>query len=286
MPGGWPAGWLVGAEGRGVATIARMVALTRLDCVLGTAALLRQGTAQAIHHALHRRAFGGLLADQPLMRNVLADLALESEAATTLGLRLAAGVDAGETEFLRIGTALGKYLVCKRAPGVLAEALECLGGNGYVEESILPRLYREAPVNSVWEGSGNVNALDLLRALRRSPGTTDALLAEIALARGGDGRLDAFAARLATDLAASLSASEEDAAWAARSLAAQGALALQASLLVRHAPGPVAAAFLATCQNISSGRAAVRCKAMTSARTGLGRSTRTVIWSRRTSLRH
>jgi len=240
------AGWLVGAEGRGVATIARMVALTRLDCVLGTAALLRQGTAQAIHHALHRRAFGRLLADQPLMRNVLADLALESEAATTLGLRLAAGVDAGETEFLRIGTALGKYLVCKRAPGVLAEALECLGGNGYVEESILPRLYREAPVNSVWEGSGNVNALDLLRALRRSPGTTDALLAEIALARGGDGRLDAFAGRLATDLEAALSASEQDAAWAARSLAARSALALQASLLVRHAPAAVAEAFCAS----------------------------------------
>jgi putative acyl-CoA dehydrogenase len=128
------AAWLVGDEGRGVATIARMVALTRLDCVLGTAALLRQGGAQAIHHARHRSAFGRLLADQPLMRNVLADLALESEAASTLGLRLAAAVDGGEAAFLRIGTALGKYLVCKRGPGVLAEALECLGGNGYVEE--------------------------------------------------------------------------------------------------------------------------------------------------------
>src|SRR4051812_25185654 len=188
-------GELVGEEGRGVATIARMVALTRLDCVLGTAALLRQGTAQAIHHARHRLAFGRLLADQPLMRNVLADLALESEAATTLGLRLAGGIDRGEIELVRIGTALGKYLVCKRAPGVLAEALECLGGNGYVEESILPRLYREAPLNSVWEGSGNVNALDVLRALRRSPGTADALLAEITLARGGDARLDAVASR-------------------------------------------------------------------------------------------
>src|SRR3954451_1250928 len=133
---------LVGAEGRGVATIARMVALTRLDCVLGTAALLRQGTAQAIHHARYRLAFGRLLTDQPLMRNVLADLALESEAATTLGLRLAGGIERGETDLVRIGTALGKYLVCKRAPGMLAEALECLGGNGYVEESILPRLYR------------------------------------------------------------------------------------------------------------------------------------------------
>jgi putative acyl-CoA dehydrogenase len=223
-----------------------MVALTRLDCVLGTAALLRQGTAQAIHHARHRAAFGRPLADQPLMRNVLADLALESEAATTLGLRLAGGIDRGETELVRIGTALGKYLVCKRAPGVLAEALECLGGNGYVEESILPRLYREAPVNSVWEGSGNVNALDVLRALRRSPRTADALLAEIALACGGDARLDAFAARLAEDLGSALAASADAAAWAARSLVARAALALQAALLVRHAPAAVADAFCAS----------------------------------------
>ena len=237
---------LVGEEGRGVATIARMVALTRLDCVLGTAALLRQGTAQAIHHARHRAAFGRLLADQPLMRNVLADLALESEASTTLGLRLAAGVERGETDLVRIGTALGKYLVCKRAPGVLAEALECLGGNGYVEESILPRLYREAPVNSVWEGSGNVNALDVLRALARSPRAADALLAEIGLARGGDGRLDAFAARLAADLGSVLAAPADDAAWAARSLVARAALALQAALLVRHAPAAVADAFCAS----------------------------------------
>jgi putative acyl-CoA dehydrogenase len=237
---------LVGEEGRGVATIARMVTLTRLDCVLGTAALLRQGAAQAIHHARHRAAFGRLLADQPLMRNVLADLALESEVATTLGLRLAGGIERGETEFVRIGTALGKYLVCKRAPGVLAEALECLGGNAYVEESILPRLYREAPVNSVWEGSGNVNALDVLRALRRSPSTADALVAEITLARGADARLDAFAARLAADLSSALAASADDGAWAARSLVARAALALQAALLVRHAPAAVANAFCAS----------------------------------------
>jgi putative acyl-CoA dehydrogenase len=180
------------------------------------------------------------------MRNVLADLALESEAASTLGLRLAAAVDGGEAALLRIGTALGKYLVCKRGPGVLAEALECLGGNGYVEESILPRLYREAPVNSVWEGSGNVNALDVLRALRRSPGTAEALLAEIDLARGADVRLDAFAARLAGDLAAAAAAEDDDAEWSARSLAARAALALQAALLVRHAPAAVADAFCAS----------------------------------------
>ncbi|MGZ4611624.1 MAG: acyl-CoA dehydrogenase family protein [Kineosporiaceae bacterium] len=239
---------LVGEEGRGVATIARMVALTRLDCVLGTAALLRQATAQAIHHARHRTAFGRLLADQPLMRNVLADLALESEAATTLGLRLAGAVDRSgsggtEAELLRLGTALGKYLVCKRGPGALAEALECLGGNGYVEESVMPRLYREAPVNSVWEGSGNVNALDVLRALRRSPATADALLAEIGLARGGDARLDAFARAVAEDVRAALGAPGVQAEWGARSLVARMALALQAALLVRHAPAAVADAF-------------------------------------------
>jgi putative acyl-CoA dehydrogenase len=237
---------LVGEQGRGAATIARMVALTRLDCVLGTAALLRQGIAQAIHHATHRRAFGRLLADAPLMRNVLADLSLESEAATTLGLRLAGAVDRGETELLRIGTALGKYLVCKRGPGVLAEALECLGGNGYVEESTMPRLYREAPVNSVWEGSGNVNALDVLRALHRSPGAAEALLAEIALARGADARLDAFAGSLEGDVRGCLAVPPEDAEWGARSLAARAAVALQASLLVRHAPAAVADAFCAS----------------------------------------
>src|SRR3954468_10536063 len=232
-------GELVGEEGRGVATIARMVALTRLDCVLGTAALLRQGTAQAIHHARHRLAFGRLLADQPLMRNVLADLALESEAATTLGLRLAGGIDRGETELVRIGTALGKYLVCKRAPGVLAEALECLGGNGYVEESILPRLYREAPLNSVWEGSGNVICLDVLRALGKEPQARDALLAELRLARGADRRLDAAL----DETEARLARPDEG---GARRLVESLATALQASLLVRHAPSAVADAYCAT----------------------------------------
>jgi putative acyl-CoA dehydrogenase len=247
----------VGEEGRGVATIVRMVALTRLDCALGTAALLRQGTAQAIQHARHRFAFGRLLADQPLMRNVLADLAVESEAATVLGLRLAGAVDRSigapdpdgdehEAALLRIGTALGKYLVCKRGPGALAEALECLGGNGYVEESIMPRLYREAPVNSVWEGSGNVNALDVLRALRRTPTTADALLTEIGLARGADARLDAFTRELAGDMTAALSSSPEDVSWGARALVVRMALALQAALLVRHSPAPVADAFCAS----------------------------------------
>src|ERR1700716_3110252 len=164
----------VGDEGRGVATIIEMVNYTRLDCVSGSASLMRQAFAQAAHHARHRRAFGALLADQPLMRNVLADLALESEAATALLLRLAGAVDRGsddpnEAAFARIGIALGKYWVCKRTPAMVGEALECLGGNGYVEESVMPRLYREAPVNSIWEGSGNVNALDLLRAPAKQP---------------------------------------------------------------------------------------------------------------------
>ena len=174
----------VGDEGRGVATIIEMVNHTRLDCVAGSASLMRQAFAQAAHHARHRRAFGARLVEQPLMRNVLADLALESEAATVLMLRLARAVDRGavdasEAAFARLGIALGKYWVCKRAPAHAAEALECLGGNGYVEESIMPRLYREAPLNSIWEGSGNVNALDLLRALAKQPASLDAYAAEV-----------------------------------------------------------------------------------------------------------
>ena len=181
--------WRVGDEGRGVKTIIEMVNCTRLDCVGGSAALMRKALVEAGHHAKHRSAFGALLLDQPLMRNVLADLAVESEAATTLGLRLAGAADRAirgdeeERAFRRIATAIGKYWVTKRAPAFTAEALECLGGNGYVEDSGMPRLYREAPLNSVWEGSGNVNALDVLRALGREPGTADALLTELGRAR-------------------------------------------------------------------------------------------------------
>jgi len=158
----------LGDEGRGVATIIEMVSATRLDCVLGSTALMRAAVAQATHHAAHRSAFGGLLADKPLMQAVLADLAVESEAATALAMRLAQAFDTGERDFRRLAVAVGKYWVCKRTPAVVGEALECLGGNGYVEESGMPRLYREAPLNSIWEGSGNVNALDVLRALGRS----------------------------------------------------------------------------------------------------------------------
>ena len=233
--------WRVGEEGRGVATIIAMVAHTRLDCVLGSAALMRQAVTQSIHHARHRRAFGSLLVDQPAMTAVLADLALESEAATTLALRLAGAVDRGEETFARLAVALGKYWVCKRASGVAVEAMECLGGNGYVEESILPRLYREAPVNAIWEGSGNVNALDVLRALQRAPDARAAYLAEVALARGANAVFDRAADEVAERLAAPDAGDERG----ARRLVEAMAVTLQAALLVRHAPAYVSDAFCA-----------------------------------------
>jgi putative acyl-CoA dehydrogenase len=232
-------GWRVGPDGRGVQTILGMVTMTRLDCVLGSAATVRAATAAAIHHATHRRAFGRALREQPLMRAVLADLAVESEAATALALRLAATVDSGETDLARLATAVGKFWVCKRAATVTAEALECLGGNGYVEESGLPRLYREAPLNSIWEGSGNVIALDVVRAITRQPASVMAFLAEVEAAAGADTRLDAAVKRLRADLAG---ADETG----ARRLTASMALCLQGSLLVRHAPPAVADAFCAT----------------------------------------
>lgn len=248
---------LVGPEGRGVPTILEMVVHTRLDCVLGSAASYRQGTVQALHYARHRRAFGRLLIDQPLMRNVLADLALESEAATVSALRLARAFDeaaAGDEEaatFKRLATAALKYWICKRAPVHAAEALECLGGNGYVEEWPLARLYREAPLNSIWEGSGNVQCLDVLRALQKTPESLAAALAEVRQAQGGDARLDAFADRLWSDLGRRMEPAEAQ----ARLLVERLALALQASLLVRHAPAAVADAFCATRLAGGGGRA-------------------------------
>ena len=235
LEGAWAE--LVGEEGRGVATIIEMVAHTRLDCVLGSTALMRRAVAEATHHAAHRAAFGRLLADQPLMRNVLADLCVESEAATVTAFRLARAYDEDDGPFRRIATAVVKYWTCKRAPGLVGEALECLGGNGYVEESGLPRLYRESPVNSVWEGAGNVVALDVLRALDRTPETAEAFLAE--LEPGTDRRLDEAIARLREGL----SAPDEG---SARRLVEAMALCLQGSLLVRHAPPEIADAFCAT----------------------------------------
>jgi putative acyl-CoA dehydrogenase len=234
-------GFLVGDPGRGVPTIIEMVATTRLDCVLGSAATVRAALTQAVHHAWHRRAFGALLADQPLMQNVLADLALESEAATALGVRLAAAQDAGERPFLRLAGAVAKFWVCKRTPTAVAEALEVLGGNGYVEESGLPRLYRQAPLNSIWEGSGNVIALDVLRALGPGSAALAAVRAELDTARGADARYDAALTALAAELA-----DPDQLPLRARRVAGRLALLLQASLLLRSAPPAVADAFCAT----------------------------------------
>jgi putative acyl-CoA dehydrogenase len=233
----------VGDEGRGIRTILDMVAATRLDCILGSASTMRAALVRAVHHARHRSAFGALLVDQPLMQNVLADLALESEAATTLGLRLAHAVDEGDTALSRLGVAVGKYWVCKRTSPMVAEALECLGGNGYVEENGLARLYREAPLNSIWEGSGNVNALDVLRAVSREPASVEAFVTEVSKASGHSSALDTAIDRLPRLVT---SAAEAGAQAGARRIVEQLALTLQAALLVQLAPAEVADAFVAS----------------------------------------
>ena len=236
---------MVGEEGRGVRTIIEMVNHTRLDCVIGSTSLMRQAVAQATHHTSHRTAFGKLLSEQALMLNVLADIAIESEAATILMMRLAGAFDrapdAEESHFRRVALAVSKYWVCKRAIAVVAEALECHGGNGYVEESIMPRLYREAPLNSIWEGSGNVNALDVLRAMSRDPDSIAAFLAETELAKGSDARLDRAIADLKGELA-----NAADAESRARRVVERMAVALQGSLLVRYGDPAVADAFCAS----------------------------------------
>jgi putative acyl-CoA dehydrogenase len=240
--------WPVGDEGRGVRTIIEMVNMTRLDCVLGTATGMRAGVVAAAHHAAHRSAFGHLLAEQPAMAGVLADLAVESEATTMVAFRLAGATDrasrgdAAEAAFRRIALAATKYWVCKRAPGHAAEALECLGGNGYVEESGMPRLYREAPLASIWEGSGNVAALDVLRALGRDPACIEALFDELDLAAGADHRLDQAVARLRKELA-DIGDNPEG---RARRIAEAIALTLQGALLVRDGHPAVADAFVAS----------------------------------------
>jgi putative acyl-CoA dehydrogenase len=235
---------LVGEEGRGIPTIIEMATYTRLDCAVASAGLMRQALAQALHHAHHRTVFQRHLVDQPLMANVLADLALEVEAATALGLRMARAFDCqddpGETAFRRLITPAAKYWVCKRAVTFAGEAMEVLGGNGYAEESLLPRLYREMPVNSIWEGSGNVMCLDVLRALSRAAEAADALRAELTPVRGADARLDAFLATLDATLAARPDEGQ------ARRLAERIVLALQGALLVRFAPPAVADAFCAS----------------------------------------
>ncbi|SEH10301.1 putative acyl-CoA dehydrogenase [Thermoleophilum album] len=235
---------MVGAEGEGVKTIIRMVNHTRLDCMIGSAGGMRAGLVEALHHARHRRTFGRRLVDWPAMQNVLADLAIESEAATIATLRVARAYDEEDAPLRRFATAVMKYWICKRAPIHAAEALECLGGNGYVEESGMPRLYRDAPINSIWEGSGNVAALDVLRAMSKEPAGLEAFLEECERARGADQRLDRHLAGLRGHLAR-LARGELDAQWAARRTVEDLALAFQASLLVRHAPAAVADAFCA-----------------------------------------
>ncbi|MHC5349097.1 acyl-CoA dehydrogenase family protein [Metapseudomonas furukawaii] len=236
--------WMVGEEGRGVPTIIEMVALTRFDCMIGSSALMRQALTQAAHHCAHRKVGGRVLAEQPLMQNVLADLALESEAALALTLRMGRALDNAHDEqedrFARLVTAVGKYWICKRAPAMINEAAECLGGAGYVEDSILPRLYREAPVNSTWEGSGNVQCLDVLRALSKEPGVLDALFAELGDGHG-DARLAGFIGRLKQGFA-----DTGDIQYRARQLTEDVAVALQAKLLLEAGNATVSDAFIAS----------------------------------------
>jgi putative acyl-CoA dehydrogenase len=244
---------MVGEPGRGVPTIIEMVGHTRLDCVIGSAAGMRTGVLRAVHHSSHREAFGKLLVQQPLMRNVLADLCVESEATTALAMRLARAYDEADADagagahdsdaqlFKRLATAVGKYWTCKRAPNHAYEAMECHGGNGYVEESGMPRLYREAPLASIWEGSGNVMSLDVLRALARSPRALEVFLAEVERATGADRRLDSRVARLRDHFA-----DPHTLETRARRVVEDMALCLQGSLLVRNAPAGVADAFCAS----------------------------------------
>ncbi|HYL64750.1 MAG TPA: isovaleryl-CoA dehydrogenase [Candidatus Methylomirabilis sp.] len=246
---------LIGEEGRGVHTIIEMVNCTRLDCATASAGLMRAAVVQAVHHAKHRKAFGKLLIEQPLMKNVLADLIVESEAATLLMVRVASAFDGRasseqESAFARIATAIAKYWLCKRAPVHVGEALECLGGNGYVEESVMPRLYCEAPLYSIWEGAGNVICLDVLRTLAKEPLSLHALLQEIRLGAEADKRLTAFASKFEAGLRqhgrVDGEAGDADLQKEARRLTESAALLLQGSLLARCAPSPIADAFIAS----------------------------------------
>lgn len=235
-------GWLVGEEGRGVRTIIEMVSMTRFDCMIGSSAGLRMAASQALHHCSVRSAFGKVLNTQPLMQNVLADLAIESEAATTLTLRIGRALDNRHDEhedlLVRLGTAVGKYWICKRVPHHAYEAMECIGGSGVMEDSIFPRLYREGPINAIWEGSGNVQCLDVLRAMQKTPAVVEAFFAEIGKARGGNATLDRYVDTLKGELR-----DLSDLEFRARDIVDRLALSLQAALLVQHAPAVVADAF-------------------------------------------
>ena len=234
--------WMVGEEGRGVRTIIEMVSMTRFDCMIGSSAGMRMAASQALHHCAQRSAFGNVLNKQPLMQNVLADLALESEAALTLTMRMARAMDnradAHEDLLVRLVTAVGKYWICKRTPNHAYEAMECIGGSGVMEDSMFPRLYRESPVNAIWEGSGNVQCLDVLRALSKTPAVLEAFFVEVGQARGTNAALDRYVANLTNDLK-----DLQDFEYRARDVVDRMALAIQASLLVRHAPAFISDAF-------------------------------------------
>lgn len=237
--------WMVGEEGRGVRNIIEMVAMTRFDCMVGSSAGMRMALSQALHHCAHRSAFGARLNQQPLMQNVLADLALESEAAMTLSMRVARALDHRDNRhedlLVRLVTAVGKYWICKRTPGHAYEAMECIGGSGVMEDSMFPRLYREAPVNAIWEGSGNIQCLDVLRAMSKTPKVVDAFFAELRHTQGQNTLLDQHVRDLGKEFA-----DPTDLQYRARHVVERMALALQASLLVRGAPAFVADAFCAS----------------------------------------
>lgn len=247
-------GYLVGEEGRGVATIIEMVTHTRLDCAIGSASLMRQSVVQAVHHTRHRSTFGKLLIEQPMMKNVLADLALESEAAALLVMRLAhsfdrASVDPREESFRRITSAIAKYWLCKRAPTHVVEGLECHGGNGYVEEHVMPRLFRESPLNSIWEGSGNIMCLDVMRAIAKEPGAIDTLETEIAKARTFSPVYDTAATTVIGklhQLRMAVMTGRDEAQMMARHVVEELALVLQASLMIRYSAPNAADAFIAS----------------------------------------
>lgn len=240
--------WMVGEEGRGVRTIIEMVSTTRYDCMIGSSSGMRQALTQALHHANHREAFGATLAKQPLMQNVLADLALESEAAMTLTMRMARAMDQQDNEheqlLTRIATPIGKYWICKRTPNHAYEAMEVIGGSGVMENHIMPRLFRESPINAIWEGSGNVQCLDILRAIEKQPEVLEAYFAEVARASGADRRFDRFIEQLKNDFVTARSFTDT-LQYQARNLADRMAMGLQGALLLQHAPGFVADAYCA-----------------------------------------
>jgi putative acyl-CoA dehydrogenase len=237
--------WMVGEEGRGVRTIIEMVGMTRFDCMIGSTAAQRAAVALALHHCARRKAFGRVLNEQPLMRNVLADLVLEHEGSLALTMRIARAMDSRddphEDALVRLVTSVGKYWICKRTPQHAYEVMECIGGSGVMEDSPFPRLYREAPVNAIWEGSGNVQCLDVLRVMRRTPAVVDVFFAELARARGANTALDRWVPLLEAEFADS-----DDLEYRARHIVDRMALAMQAALLVQHGPSPVADAFCAS----------------------------------------